>query len=470
MGNELYTGWLSFRDDEFAFSFNGDELHLIPTKDKKEKYKWDWYHESLIPGVYTSKPSKIEDRFLEGKCYETDSKIVFIVQSNAYLSQNNSALIVPLWGYILYEFGKESPIDRISMKCPELNHIYSLSDAIQHTQSIKNRTYGVKTIPVNKTKTEVQRFKAFGRQCRLYFGAVYTPSRKVDEAPLQINSCLMVEFRKTEDYDFLIKLWDICYRFIQYLSYRKNIHMSSVSLERPYKGRKHEKCAEMHWLQPIPEIEESTLKKDRFIHHGDIVGIEGKLLSDIAENKLYMRHIPDSYESGRRINEARFVLITAAFEWEFSRLYPDGVIKSSRTINAENKCKAQLSELIEQNTGKAKAIYKHFLKQLEDEGSLPEKVIQIGKDFTELTVDFGEGLYRLNHSKLVYSEMAERLSSQRNHFAHGDLNKEFIGDSLLDLIYLEWVIYAIQLRYYGVPYERARVAINSLFSLNKYFE
>ena len=386
------------------------------------------------------------------------------------MSQSNSALVVPLWGYILYEFGKESPIDRICMKCPELNHIYPLSDAVQRTQSIKNRTYGLKTIPVNKTRTEIQKFNAFGKQCRSYFGAVYTPSRKIDEAPLQINSCLMVEFRKTEDYDFIIKLWDTCYRLIQYLSYRKNIHMSSVSLERPYKGRKHEKCAEMHWLHPLPEIEESTLKKDRFIHQEDIAGIEGRLLSDIAENKLYMRHIPDSYESGRSINEARFVLITAAFEWEFSRLYPEGIEKSSKTINAENKCKEQLTDLIDQNTGKVKSIYKHFLKQLEDEGSLPEKVIQVGKDFSGLTIDFGEGLYKLNQSNLDYSEMADRLSSQRNHFAHGDLNKEFIGDTLLDLIYLEWIIYAIQLRYYGVPYEKVRNAINSLFSLNKYFE
>ena len=470
MEEELYSGWVTFRKEKFAFSFNGEELHLIPTEDKKEKYKWDWFHESITPGLFIPKSDKIDERFIKGECFETSSTIVFIAKPNSFLCQNNSALVIPLWGYILFEFGKESPIDRISIRCPELNHIYSLRKAIQHKQSVRNRSYSIKTIPINRTKSEEQVFEAFGKQCKVYFSGVYTPSNKPNEAPLQINSCLMVEFRRTDNYDFIIRIWDTCYRLIQYLSYRQNIHISALSLERPYKGGMHEKCAEMHWIHPMPEIEERPMKKDMYIHQEDIAGIEGKLLADIAETKLYTRHIPESYESGRHVNEARFVMITAALECEFSRLYPNGVEKAEKTINAENECKEHLKELVETKTGIVKGIYKRFLKQLENEGSLPEKVIQIGKDFNEMTEDFGKGLYKLNNSKLNYSDMAKRLSEQRNHFAHGDLDKEFIGDSLLDLIYLEWIIYAIQLKYYGIPYEKRRIVISNLFGLNKYFE
>ena len=46
--------------------------------------------------------------------------------------------------------------------------------------------------------------------------------------------------------------------------------------------------------------------------------------------------------------------------------------------------------------------------------------------------------------------MGERLSSQRNNFAHGNLDKEFVGLSLLDLVVLEIVLYAMQLKYYGL--------------------
>ena len=62
--------------------------------------------------------------------------------------------------------------------------------------------------------------------------------------------------------------------------------------------------------------------------------------------------------------------------------------------------------------------------------------------------------------------MGQRLADQRNHFAHGDLDKDFIGLSLLDLVYMEYVVYAMQLRFYGMNDEKIRKSINELFDLN----
>ena len=79
---------------------------------------------------------------------------------------------------------------------------------------------------------------------------------------------------------------------------------------------------------------------------------------------------------------------------------------------------------------------------------------------------FGKHLYHMNGEELKYSEMGKRLSSQRNNYAHGNLDKEFIGLSLLDLMYMEYVLYAMQLNYYGVDTTNIRHAINELFHLN----
>ena len=62
--------------------------------------------------------------------------------------------------------------------------------------------------------------------------------------------------------------------------------------------------------------------------------------------------------------------------------------------------------------------------------------------------------------------MGERLGKQRNAFAHGDLDKDFIGLSLLDLIFLEMIIYAMQLRYFGIEDVLIKHAINNLFKQN----
>ena len=90
----------------------------------------------------------------------------------------------------------------------------------------------------------------------------------------------------------------------------------------------------------------------------------------------------------------------------------------------------------------------------------------MGQDFAGIINAFGNHLYRANGYELNYTEMGDRLADQRNHFAHGDLDKAFIGASLTDLVFLELVIYAMQLRYYGVQDTDIQKAIKELFHLN----
>lgn len=199
------------------------------------------------------------------------------------------------------------------------------------------------------------------------------------------------------------------------------------------------------------------------------MGYEGKILADIADNLLYLRHLPETYKSGRLIDASRFIMIMAAFEWEFKRMYPDGIPKDSNTIQIENEAMEAIEDLINKSKGKLKKKYK-FLKNLISSDNLQSKIIKTGNDFDDAIGNFGKNLYELNNEILDYSKMGDRLANQRNNFAHGNLNKDFIGFSLLDLIYLEYIIYAMQLRYYGISDINIRKAINNLFRLNYYIE
>lgn len=95
--------------------------------------------------------------------------------------------------------------------------------------------------------------------------------------------------------------------------------------------------------------------------------------------------------------------------------------------------------------------------------NLESKIIEYGKDYGEISDAFGTHLYSLNGEVLDYKKMGKRISNQRNHFAHGDIDKEFIGSSLFDLVYLEYIIYIIQLKYYEVDDKMIKQAINDLF-------
>lgn len=155
-------------------------------------------------------------------------------------------------------------------------------------------------------------------------------------------------------------------------------------------------------------------------------------------------------------------MITAAFEWTFKKNYPASINKTPTTIKAEETATETLNGLIDDSKGKLKEIYK-FLRKHIGSNSLQSEIEQMGKDYAEIVDIFGKRLYSMNNETLKYGEMGLRLSQQRNNFAHGNLDKDFIGLSLLDLIYLEYIIYAMQLKEYGVENLLIQQAINDLF-------
>ena len=89
----------------------------------------------------------------------------------------------------------------------------------------------------------------------------------------------------------------------------------------------------------------------------------------------------------------------------------------------------------------------------------------MGEDFHDIIGIFGDRLYKINGEQLHYNEMGERIANQRNNFAHGNLDKDFIGSALLDVIYMEYVVYAMQLKKYDVSDLNIRKSINDLFNL-----
>lgn len=466
---ELYTGNLVYRDIEFTFAFDRKELRLIPPKDKEHEIEWEWGRKSLGNGAYTwADPLPVGVDFLVGECNETRHRIIFLPKQGATLGLYNSVVRIPLVAYVISKYDRDF-VDRITFSCPEINYIHPVNQAITLTLPAGEfQDQGVITVSTQSfdtTTTEKQVFIVDGTEISVYFGISRAVSTNIHKPPLRLDSSLMFEFEPTEDYRFILRLWWIAREFIRFLCYRKNVFIPKVELSAPYEEGKHETFATMYLLVEGGETESDTLKKGRYIKQIHIAGHEGHILADIAADNLYLRHLPDTYRSGRHINAARFVMITAAFEWEFHRLYPDGVQKTEATIDAEQAVSESIQKHIEETSGKQKKIYK-FLKRLIKSDSLQAEIIQMGKDFNGVIGVFGNRLYHLNDQELKYSEMGQRLSDQRNHFAHGDLDKDFIGASLLDLIYMEYVIYAMQLKYYGLEDEKIQKSINELFHLS----
>lgn len=368
--------------------------------------------------------------------------------------------------FVLRCYGS-SPISKISFTSPEINCIHPLGQSfslIFTEEEMKKGILQLKTSDFASVTSEEEFFEFESKRITVVFSASRTLSHTVTETPLKLNSSLYFEFEETDDYVFIYRLWKIAKQFIQYLCYRKNIYFSKVDLSSPSDENKYLTVGQLYVLNEMGkhDAEINVLKKGRYISQNQLEGSIGKILQSIADNTIYLRHLPKTFEDGRHIDAAKFVMITAAFEWEFRRIFPDGIKKKEKTIKAENTVEQLLIPLIDNNKGEVKNILK-YLKKCIGNDPLSSKLTFVGNELGNILNIFGNQLYKINNEELTYSEMGTRLAAQRNNFAHGNLDKDFDSLSLLDLVFLEMVLYAMQLKYYGIADINIKRAINDLF-------
>lgn len=474
--HKTYTGFLQFRGINFSFVFSDDELRLIPPSDKSNEIRYKWLMKELKDGVYTGgDPLVVEEESIVAFCNESGGPIIFLPIVGSIISSSSIIAIgsqppilrMRLSAYILCRYHRDS-ISRISFSGPEINYIHPVNQGVSLQYDPEETTQGVfriETSDFTSTTTKEHLFFVGGNTVTSKFGITRGVSLNIGEAPLTLKSSLMFELEPTNDYGLVLRLCRIAKEYISYLCYRKNVVFDEIELSAPCDDEKHEKFASLFIIENRNEPEEKALKNKRCIKQIYIAAGESRLLQDIADNRLYLRHLPASYESGRHIDASRFVMITAAFEWEFKRMKPDGLSKSESRKDAEEKANSAIEDLIASRTGKEKEIYK-FLKKLIGAASLQNEIVSACEELEPIIGVFGKRLYSMNEEELIYTDMGKRLSDQRNHFAHGDIDRDFIGTSLLDLIFLEYVIYAMQLKFYGISDDYIKKAINDLFQLN----
>lgn len=462
---EVISGQLKYREIDFVFLFDGKQLRMIPPKSKKNEVL-KWFSVSMGDMEYTKRESHVfEESFLEGVCNENGSHYVFLIHAGTMFGHSNFILSINVFGYIQSYIPVEK-VSRLSFVGPEINHIHPVNNAIGRIDNEEMSDNGVFTLKIadfDSTTTNKQEFDVDGKSVSVYFGITRGFSTKITESPVSINSNMVFEFEPTSDYEFLVRLWKIAKSFICFMCYRKNVDLTQVEISIPWKDGQKKTIGNLV-ISDDSTNEAETIENSECIKQKYINGYEGMILGDIAQDTLYTRHIPNSSKAGRQIDAGRFVMITAAFEWEFRNLYPNGLPKSESTLKAESQVEKTLKELIESSSGKIKDKYRYLLKTAKF-SSLENKVIKIGEDFHDIIGIFGDRLYKMNGEQLSYKEMGERIAKQRNNFAHGNLDNDFIGSSLLDVIYMEYIVYAMQLKKYGVSDLNIRKSINDLFNL-----
>lgn len=457
----MIQGTLIYKEIEFEFILNKRNLQLKP-KEKFEKNFTECFRQDLGNGAYTDKDNYLEDEYLIGQRSDNYLYIIFIPDSKEINTNIFTDVLNIRVKHIIY-MDKIVPIDKVYIYCKELNAIYDLRKSIEKRGFNENGEAELVLKPFEQNQAEKFEFIYKEKKVECDFNISKKLYGKITEFPVQIRSQISLKFETTNNYTIISDLYDIVKKFIQFLCYRKNITIEEIIIYSKDEKGVYRQVGTFETQANEVLTEEDRIIENRYISYDNIKDIVGNIFQSISNEDLYMRHFPLTYIDGKRENESTFIMTTAAFEWEFKKLYPKGILHSEITKEAQEEITKKINELKEDSTGKKKKIYKNLLKFIDLEG-FAENLEYTCNELNDIIFPFGDKLYKINNEQLDYKEMGERLSQQRNHFAHGDIDQEFIGLALLDLIFLKEIVYAMQLKRFGATDIEIKKSLNDLFN------
>lgn len=449
----MLYGIIDYEDEKYIYRLEDSMLYM----EEIESLGKGW----MIPG-WLSNPPNFEGDYLKGINAENGKEVLFkTYPGNAGFK--NTQIRIRIQYYI--ELQRNETISKMSFMGDEINYIYNIAQGIESYGFTEEGTASCRTKSFEETTSSTEYFNVENKEVGIYF-AIYRGINFQSCHPLNLYSSINLLVDANNDYDFLVDLCYIMKRFLGFLCYRNNIHFNEIALYTQDSPKSYRKVGKILFMDEGDEIENKKIIKERNITYEAIKGKMGSILQDIEKERLYLRHIPDSHKDALKIDYSKFIMITAAVEWIFKNLYPEGLRHSDKTIKVQEKIREELENRISESTGEIKKQYK-FLQKLVGSDSLSQKIVQIGEDYDALLGAIGRYLYSINNLKeeFDYIKIGSRIQNQRNNFAHGNLDKEFEEIATLDVMFLEKAIYLLQLSSYGIDDDTALEQVKRLFGM-----
>lgn len=192
----------------------------------------------------------------------------------------------------------------------------------------------------------------------------------------------------------------------------------------------------------------------------------------IAENKLYLEHIPENSLTNT-YNIARMILIVAAFEWnvkEFGKLLDISI--SEKKLGVKNNIIEKMKSLSTSYNSKQRSYLNSYIKQIEMyDISLSNKIDKVIRKYENILLPFVKMIYKYNNELVTgdyINKISKRIEEHRNAFAHGNIKMEIDNNIILDLHILQWAIYCIILDEMGFQEDEIKSFIKYTCSGNVY--
>ena len=450
----MKSGYYIYNNEKYRFELNNEYMTVV----NENGIDWEKFVDNLN-GKYKESSNM---QFLKVKLFPNwNDAIIF---HNHNLDSIGATSTFKIFGIIEFKT-KEQGIKALNIYSKELEYIYDSSrifDSFKYDEKGNMNLYIKPFEQVNSTKKQLN---LKGKIIDYNFDI----KRKI--SPRDINNYFItntiLKFKWNElvdDYEFVYDIVMTAYKFISYLYYRQNINFENIDLLNRDENGKYFTIAKMTiYTHNIDRVDEDYLKK-HYIDYNFISTIDNKILQAIIDENIFIRHIPENEEKRNQITPQSFVIVSSAFEWEFKQLFPNGVEHSENKINQITEIKDDLLTLSRNYEKKKVDVIQKIIENLEKD-NLESKLIYANKKLKVVSEIFLKYLCKLN-SVSNKNKIFTNLQKLRNDFAHGNMDIDIDSDGFLGIIYLERLVYIMQLKRLGLDDENIKKAVNKLFGSN----
>lgn len=456
----MVYGNIEFQNNKYFFTFDNyvlkllkTETNIIPIDDVIDLF--DMSKKDDIPEILVGKSINQQYNFICFYINGISERTIDTYEFNvyAYIELSNDK----------FEF------DRLSVMADELNWFYNVRKAYDYSIAFET----------GETKVNLKTFEQLNTNFNFMYNnneidVHFNISRNISNMsrfPITLDSTLSFDFETTDSFTFLLDIYGIIKNFIMFITYRQNINIYNMAIKKKSKNGKYRKIGNFHVKSSLDTfLEDKETMQKRIINFDSLKSGCSKLMYNLGVERIYLQHIPYNTRDMHTITPSRFILVTAAFEWEFSNIYSDVKLLKSHDYKEVNETMNNfIDSLINSYTGKKKKYIKYYKKIIQNSGmNLSEKLIHAFKEHSDNIDIFIKNLYVINGiTDVVYNDIAKRIQIQRNNYAHGNIDKELEPLVILDLMCLEWLLYSMILRDCGVDTLNIKRSINKLF--NRHF-
>lgn len=445
----MKSGYYIYKEETYNFELENNYITVV----NKEGVDWQKFID-VFNGKYEE---DMEMQILQVKIFpDWHDAIIF---HNHNLDSIGVVSSFRIYGLIEFKTNIEQ-IDAINIYSAELDYMYNTSKVFKSIENDEEGNISLSIKPFKETNSKIKKIQMKDKTIK-YSLEIDRKFSNVINKYFSANTKLLYKCDNlSQDYLMIYELVKVTHTFLAYVYYRKNIIFDTISLQTKNKDGNYYKTATMTIFDDEMIKPEEKYLKRYHIKYDEIKEIDDKILQSIINNQLFVRNIPENEIKRNQITPQSFVIISSAFEWEFNQLFPNGVEHKKKTVETIQNIKEKLKNISTEDR-KEKNIMDNVIKHI-GEDNLESKIIFANNKLREISNMFLEQL--CNYNKINNkNEIFTSLQKLRNDCAHGNMDIDLKADGFVGIIYLERLIYIMQLKRLGLDVDKIKMAVDELF-------